>query len=359
MRRVAGVMLAVIMSAAAIVIAAQDPAPITPVAPLPPPFTEWLTAFRAEAAERGIRPEILDHAFAGVEPVEQILERDRSQAEFTLNLDSYLRRRLTPSFIRTAQKMYAGRRSLLTKVGEKYGVSPRVVVAVWGLESNFGRFAGVRPTIPTLATLAYDQRRSAMFRNELFSALEILNRGDIEPEHMKGSWAGAMGQTQFMPSSYLQYAEDFDGDGRRDIWSNTGDAIASIANYMKGHGWHADETWGREVRVSAAAAKRIVNEVARRNEGCRAVRDMTVALPMARWEALGVRLPGGKPLPKTDLPASLISGTSRHFLVYRNYHAILEYNCANSYALTVALLGDRIAAGPAPARPKTPARKRR
>ena len=156
----------------------------------------------------------------GVEPVEQILERDQSQAEFTMNLETYLKRGLTPATVRTAQQMFTEHRSLLTKIGEKYAVNPRVVIAVWGLESNFGRFAGVRPTIPTLATLAYDQRRGVMFRNELFSALEILNRGDIELDRLKGSWAGALGQPQFMPSSYLQYAEDFDGDGRRDIWTS-------------------------------------------------------------------------------------------------------------------------------------------
>jgi peptidoglycan lytic transglycosylase B len=338
MRRVAGVMLAVIMSAAAIVIAAQDPAPITPVAPLPPPFTEWLTAFRAEAAERGIRPEILDHAFAGVEPVEQILERDRSQAEFTLNLDSYLRRRLTPSFIRTAQKMYAGRRSLLTKVGEKYGVSPRVVVAVWGLESNFGRFAGVRPTIPTLATLAYDQRRSAMFRNELFSALEILNRGDIELDHLKGSWAGALGQPQFMPSSYLQYAEDFDGDGRRDIWTSEPDVFASVANYLKQHGWTKGDSWGREVKLVGKAAE----SVPVREAGCRAERAMTDPKPLKDWRKMGVKTMSGAPVPASSREASLMRAGKRSFLFYANYDAILAYNCAHTYALSVALLSDRL-----------------
>ena len=339
-------MLAVVLSAG-VIVTAQDPAPIAPasiapapiapVPPLPPPFSEWLTTLRAEAEERGIRPEILDQAFDGVEPVEQILERDRSQAEFTLNLESYLRRRLTPSFIRTAQKRYTDRRSLLTKIGEKYGVSPRVLVAVWGLESNFGRFAGVRPTIPTLATLAYDQRRSAMFRNELFSALEILNRGDIELDHLKGSWAGALGQPQFMPSSYLQYAEDFDGDGRRDIWTSEPDVFASVANYLKQHGWTKGDSWGREVKLGKAA-----ESVALRETGCRAERAMTDPMPLTAWRKMGVKTMSGALVPASTRDASLMRAGKRSFLLYSNYNAILAYNCAHTYAMSVALLSDRL-----------------
>src|SRR3954463_8374902 len=268
MTRVAAVMVAVFLGAGAVVVAQDPPAPIAPVAPLPPPFSEWLTAFRAEAPNRGIRPEVLERAFDGVEPVEQILERDRSQAEFTLNLESYLKRRLTRAIVRTGQQMYSQHRSLLAKVGEKYGVSPRVVVAVWGLESNFGRFAGVRPTIPTLTTLAYDQRRGAMFRSELLSALEILNRGDIELDRLKGSWAGALGQPQFMPSSYLLYAQDFDGDGRRDIWQSEPDVFASIANYLTAHGWNKEQTGGREVTRPAALIERLPDEAPMQTAGC-------------------------------------------------------------------------------------------
>src|SRR3954463_3676781 len=280
MTRVAAVMVAVFLGAGAVVVAQDPPAPIAPVAPLPPPFSEWLTAFRAEAAQRGIRPEVLERAFDGVEPVEQILERDRSQAEFTLNLESYLKRRLTRGIVRTGQQMYSQHRSLLAKVGEKYGVSPRVVVAVWGLESNFGRFAGVRPTIPTLATLAYDQRRGSMFRNELFSALEIVNRGDIELDRRKGSWAGALGQPQFMPSSYLEYAQDFDGDGRRDIWASEPDVFASVAYYLQQHGWTAGDSWGREVKIPAALRAKAA-AVPRRGTGCLAERIMTDPRPLS------------------------------------------------------------------------------
>ncbi|MBW8868846.1 MAG: lytic murein transglycosylase [Acidobacteria bacterium] len=341
MTRVAAVMVAVFLGAGAVVVAQDPPAPIAPVAPLPPPFSEWLTAFRAEAAQRGIRPEVLERAFDGVEPVEQILERDRSQAEFTLNLESYLKRRLTRGIVRTGQQMYSQHRSLLAKVGEKYGVSPRVVVAVWGLESNFGRFAGVRPTIPTLATLAYDQRRGSMFRNELFSALEIVNRGDIELERLKGSWAGALGQPQFMPSSYLQFAEDFDGDGRRDIWASEPDVFASVANFLKQHGWTKGESWGREVTLTGKA-RTAVDRLPVRAEGCRAERAMTDPLPLKTWRQMGVKIAGGALVPATAREASLLRAGTRNFLLYSNYGAILSYNCAHTYALSVALLSDQL-----------------
>jgi membrane-bound lytic murein transglycosylase B len=321
--------------------------------PARPSFAEWLAGVRAEAIARGVNEEIVDAALADViEPQPIILERDRSQAETVLPLEAYLARSLTPKVILAGRDALAAHRDLLEQVAERYGVPSRIIVAVWGLESNFGRFSGVRPTVPALATLAWDPRRAAFFRGELFDALEILNRGDIDLPRMKGSWAGAMGQTQFMPSSYLAFAEDFDGDGRRDIWSTPADVFASIANYLKGHGWAADRGWGREVKVAPEAARRIARDVAPRSGTCQATRNMSVALPLSRWAELGVRLPNGKALPKNDVPASLVSGATRHFLVDVNYDAILEYNCAHSYAITVALLGDAIASNKAPAAAK-------
>jgi membrane-bound lytic murein transglycosylase B len=310
-----------------------------------PTFAEWLAGVRTEALSRGIRQDIVDQALATVEePVREVLERDRSQAERVLPLESYISRRLTPAVVRTAREMYAAHRELLDQISTKYGVAPATIVAIWGAESNFGKFSGVRPTVAALATLAFDERRSVFFRAELFDALEILNRGDIELASMRGSWAGAMGQPQFMPSSYLQYAEDFDGDGRRDIWTSHADIFASIANYLKGYGWAAGKRWGREVKVSREVALRITAYIAPRAGTCQATRDMTVALPLTEWRGLGVRLPNGGALPIGDQPASLVSGSSRHFLVYQNYDVLLAYNCAHAYALSVALLADRVAA---------------
>jgi peptidoglycan lytic transglycosylase B len=308
-----------------------------------PSFSEWLAGIRADALNRGIRSEIVDQALATVEePEPSVIERDRTQAETVLSLEKYIARQLRPAVVRTAREMYNKHRKVLAEVSDHYGVSSRIIVGIWGVESNFGKFSGVRPTIGALATLAWDPRRSAFFRGELLNAMEILDRGDIDVSHMRGSWAGAMGQPQFMPSSYLKWAEDFDQDGRSDIWSSPPDVFASIANYMKAHGWKTGQTWGREVEMSRADAKTIANDVERRSGSCVARRDMTVALPVARWQELGVRQTNGDALPKTELTASLVSGTSRHFLVYDNYDALLEYNCAHSYAIAVALLSDRI-----------------
>jgi membrane-bound lytic murein transglycosylase B len=328
--------------------------------PARPSFSEWLAGVRTEALARGFRPEIVDAALAGVEePLPIILERDRSQAETVFSLEHYLARRLTTKLIMSGREALARHRELLDQIGATYGVPPRIIAAIWGIESNYGRFSGVRPTVAALATLAWDPRRSAFFRGELFDALEILNRGDIDLGHLRGSWAGAMGQVQFMPSSYLKYAQDFDGDGRRDIWSTPADVFASIANYLKGRGWTPDQTWGREVKVTPDVARRIRSDVAPRSGTCQATRNMTVALPIARWKELGVRLPNGKPLPDSDVPASLVAGSTRHFLVNPNYDAILEYNCSHSYAITVALLGDAIAStGKIPAQAQAKAKSR-
>ena len=329
---------------------------LPPVAPLPqPPFEEWLSALRAEALTRGIREATLDAALTGLEPVPTVIQRDRNQAEIVQTLDRYLAERMSKKVVATAQTMRKTHEALLKQVSEKYGVPPGVLVSIWGLESNFGRFSGVRPTIPALATLAWDRRRATFFRGELLDALEILDRGDIDLEHLRGSWAGAMGQVQFMPSSYLEWAEDFDGDGRRDIWSTPADVFASIANYLLGHGWTAGQPWGREVKIAPEAARRIATQIERRDGGCQATREMTVPLPIAKWNELGVRLMNGKKLPvaadapgaraprsESDVRASLVSGTKRHFIVYGNYDVLLAYNCAHSYALTVGLLADSL-----------------
>ena len=333
--------------------AATGPAPPAALPPAAAPdsrpsFAEWLEGVRAEAVARGIRQEVADQALANIdEPLPVVIERDRTQAETVLSIETYLNRQITARRVRTGREMMARHKATLDKVAATYGVPTRIIGGIWGMESNFGSFSGVRPTIAALATLAWDPRRSAYFRSELFNALEILNRGDIELPRLKGSWAGAMGQPQFMPSSYLQFAEDFDGDGRRDIWTTPGDVFASIANYLKGHGWQQGQTWGREVSVSAAAATRIAGQVARRAGSCQATRDMTVALPLTEWQQLGVRALGGGALPKATVSGALVSGSKRHFLVYENYDALLQYNCAHAYALSVALLGDRLAAQPA------------
>lgn len=304
-------------------------------------FAAFLGELKDEAVRRGITEAVATRALDGLEPLPIVVERDRGQAEAVLSIDSYVRRRLTPGTLRKAQRMAATHAALLKKVSAAYGVPPKYLVAVWGIESNFGAFTGVRPTVQALATLAYDGRRGELFRNELFDALRIVDRGHIGLDRMKGSWAGAMGQPQFMPSSYLRYAEDFDGDGQRDIWASQPDVFASIANYLKAYGWDADATWGRQVRVPGRVADTMA-QAGSRGEGCRAERALSRRRSLKEWQEMGVRTTAGGALPVVDRQASLLDAGDRQFLVYTNYEAILGYNCANAYALSVALLGDRL-----------------
>ena len=318
-------------------------------APAPPPapavdearFTAFLAELKTEAVDRGISAAVAARALDGLTPLPVVVERDRGQAEAVLSIDDYVRRRLTPTTVRRAREMAARHKAILQQVGKAYGVQPRYLVAVWGIESNFGRFTGVRPTVQALATLAYDGRRGTLFRNELFDALRIVERGHASLDDLKGSWAGAMGQPQFMPSSYLRYAEDFDGDGERDIWGNPADVFASIANYLKAYGWDGEATWGRPVRLPAPA-REIVERAGSRGEGCRAERALSRRQSLAEWQAMGVRTASGGNLPTADRAASLLVGGRTNYLVYGNYEAILGYNCANAYALSVAMLGDRL-----------------
>ncbi len=330
----------VVLSCAALVAQTADSVPSVPARPS---FAEFLAGIKTEAIARGIRAEIIDEAFAGIEePSAVVIERDRTQAEIVQTLERYLSQRVTAKAITTGREMFAQQHDLLDEISATYGVPSSLLVSVWGFESNFGRFSGTRPTVAALATLAWDPRRAALFHRELLAALEILNRGDIELPKMLGSWAGAMGQVQFIPTSYLQFAEDYDGDGRRDIWSTPADVFASIANYMKGHGWKTGESWGHEVIITPDARRRIAKEIERRDGTCQATRDMTVVLPASRWRSLGVRMMNGDKLSEDAPAAALVTGQARSFLVYRNYDALLEYNCAHSYAIGVALLADRI-----------------
>lgn len=317
------------------------PAPTAP-ADSRPPFAEFLALLKEQAIAAGVSAATVDASLNGLEPLEVVVERDRSQAEVVLTIDQYVNRRLTRAFVRAATERAMQHRAELTPIARQFGVEGSVIVAIWGMESNFGRFTGTRPTVQALATLAWEGRRRALFTNELISALHILDKGYIELGQMKGSWAGAMGQAQFMPSSYLAYAQDFDGDGRRDIWKTLPDVFASIANYLSAHGWKDDQIWGREVRIPAAGATKLAASVGFRQDGCRANRELTVAVPLAKWQALGVRTAGGGALPAVDRAASLLRAGSKSYLVHRNYDALLGYNCAHAYALAVGLLSDRL-----------------
>jgi membrane-bound lytic murein transglycosylase B len=319
------------------IVAGQESGP-----PPAAPFADWLADLRKEALARGISERTVDAALTGLEPEPTVVERDQTQPERTQTIDEYLKRHVNQKTVTTAREMAKRHAALLKEVSARYGVQSSVIVAVWGLESNFGRFSGVRPTIAALATLAYDNRRAAMFREELFAALQIVDRGDIGLSKMKGSWAGAMGQPQFMPSSYLKFAEDFDHDGARDIWGSAADVFASIANYLKQKGWEPGAPWGMQVEVPSSEEAKIEVAAPFRAEGCEAVRLMTESLPLSRWRALGVRRNSSHPLPNTATTASLVRAGSRDYLVFDNYSVLLQYNCAHAYALAVGLLAAQI-----------------
>lgn len=344
-RAAAAVLAAAVALAAHAGTEAQAPVvfapPVTEAAP--PAFDAWLAELRAEAASRGIGQPTIDRLLGSVDRLDVVVERDRAQPEITLTLDQYLKRRLTPTFVNAARRAARDHRQLLARVERRYGVPSSIVVAIWGLESNFGRFTGVRATVPALVTLAYDGRRASLFRQELFAALTIVDRGEVEASRLKGSWAGALGQPQFMPSTFLTDAVDFDGDGRRDIWQSTPDVLASIANYLKSRGWVRGQRWGREVAVPGPASSRIAASIPRRATGaCRAVRDLTEPRPLDTWGDLGIRLTGGGRLPSSDMEASLVRLDRHAYLVYRNFEVLLAYNCAHTYALSVVTLAERI-----------------
>ncbi len=307
-----------------------------------PEFSEFVSQLKEQALAKGVSAATVEAALTGLDPLAVVVERDRTQAETVLTIDQYLQRRLTRSFVRTAKEKATTHRAVLRKVSATYGPPARLIVAVWGMESNFGRFTGTRPTVQALATLAWEGRRGPFFTSELMDALQILDKGYIELNQMQGSWAGAMGQPQFMPSSYLAHARDFDGDGRRDIWGTLPDVFASIANYMKAYGWQVDQAWGREVTLPAGGAGPLVEKIGLRESGCRASRELTVAIPLEKWQALGVRTTTGASLPKVRRMASLLRAGKQAYLVYPNYDTLLGYNCAHAYALAVGLLADRI-----------------
>lgn len=333
------VVAALLLSVAAL--GAQQPAQTqAPSAQLT--FEEFLAGLRTEAVSKGISQPTIDAALSNVEPLPVAVERDRNQPEQVITLDKYVSQRLTPKTIATAKSMMVEHAELLERVKTAYGIPPNIMIAVWGIESNYGTFTGTRAIVPALATLAYNGRRP-LFRAELFNALKIIDAGHITLDQLKGSWAGAMGQPQFMPSSYLKYAVDFDKDGRADIWTSTADVFGSIANYLKEYGWKADGKWGREVQFAKNARAKIGRPVPMRTSNCLAEREMTEYRPMSEWTKLGVMQLGGKALLKSDPDAALVRGDKRQFLVFKNYDALLGYNCANSYAVSIGLIADRLA----------------
>ena len=294
-------------------------------------FDTWLSTFRDEARAKGIEETTLDRAFVGVQPIDRVIELDRRQPEGTITFDQYLERVISDARVEQGRRMLRENRVILDQVAAEFGVQPRFVVALWGIETSYGNFTGGFPVIGALATLAYDGRRGEYFRRELLNALNVVQEGHIDVEKMVGSWAGAMGQTQFMPSSFLNFATDFDGDGAKDIWTSRPDVFASAANYLRNVGWRDDITWGRRVRLPQGFDS--------------ALADLDVVKRLSEWQRLGVRREDGSALPTRDLNASVVlpggvSGPA--YIVYDNYRSILRWNRSLYFATAVGHLSDRI-----------------
>jgi membrane-bound lytic murein transglycosylase B len=298
-------------------------------------FSNFLKGVRKEALRKGIAAKTLDAALKGIKPIPRVVELDRKQPEFSMTFAKYRQIVAPKSRVKRGRKKFAENRKILDEVSAKYGVQARFIVAFWGIETGYGRTLGGFKVIPALATLAHDGRRSKYFRTELMNALKILDQGHISPAKMIGSWAGAMGQSQFMPSSFINFAVDHDGDGRRDIWRTRADVFASAANYLAKSGWRGDETWGRAVRLPK---KFNVNHAG-----------LKVRKDLATWQKLGIRNRNGSNLPARKLRASLIlpekGRTKPAYLVYQNFRTILKWNRSNYFALGVGILSDAIGKG--------------
>jgi len=313
-----------------------------------PAFKVWLDGVRKEALEKGISEATLDKALAGVKPIVRVIKRDRNQPEIKQPYQHYLKSRVSPWRKEKGAKMVQEHSAALDAVAARYGVQGRFVAAIWGIETNYGTVPLSYSVFDAVATLAYDKRRAARFRRELFAALEILDKGHTSFDKMKGSWAGAMGQPQFMPENYLKYAQDFDGDGSKDIWESKADVFASIANYLKSYGWRNDQTWGRKVKLPKGGETSLVGK---QEEGltpdriCKPFKTMGVWRDLQDWQELGVRRLSGADLPPRSIPAALIvgdKGDDEGYLVYRNFCSIMRYNPSFKYALAVGLLSDVI-----------------
>lgn len=295
-------------------------------------FSLCLTSLQSQARSAGVSESIVGAVVPGLQRQERVISLDRSQPEFVQTFADYLERRVTPERVERGRALLAEHRPFLLDLQKKYGVPPQYLVAFWGLETNYGGYLGRMPTLDSLATLACDARRSDFFAGEFIAALQLMQREALQPDDMQGSWAGAVGHTQFMPSSYLRYAVDGDGDGQIDLWGSKQDALASGGNYLQSLGWQPSLRWGREVRLPTDFPFELAGHRDRRR-------------PLAEWKALGVRRSDGGILPSVDVDAALLVPAGHlgpAFLIYHNFDVIMRWNRSELYAIAVGHLADRI-----------------
>jgi membrane-bound lytic murein transglycosylase B len=300
-------------------------------------FATWLAGLKADARTKGLSQASIDAALNGLQPISRVLDLDRQQPEFSLDFPHYLARVVSPDRVAKGRHLMVLNRHVLSEVAARYQVPAPTIAAMWGIETDYGRATGGFQVFGALATLAYDGRRSAYFRDELINALRIVDGSGIDPNQMTGSWAGAMGQCQFMPSTYLKFAQSWSGTGKPDIWGKPADVFASAANYLKQLGWKKSETWGREVRVPADLDAALLG--------------LTTKKSITEWAKLGIRRSDGKNLPKSAIAASLIRADSNKdgivtpgptYLVYDNFRALMKWNHSTYFALAAGTLADQL-----------------
>jgi len=301
----------------------------------PVPFEEWLEGLKAEAKQRKFSEDTVA-ALEDLLPLPEVIEKDRTQPETVMTFERYRTLILSEWRINKGRELYARHRELLEETGKKYGVQPEYLVALWGVESAYGTRQGDFSILGALATLAHEGRRATFFRGELFAAMKILDQGHATPETLKGSWAGAMGQCQFMPSTFLRHAADGNGDGRKDIWSTEADVFASAARFLSRIGWDPKSPWGQEVKVPEKLDPELFNQ----------------KLPkrLTQWRALGIKTLDGEPVERGTRKATLArpgGETGPTYLMHANYHALMNWNRSKFFGTTVSLLAAEIAK-PAP-----------
>lgn len=310
-------------------------------------FDVWLDELKAEAVSRGFRDKSIEAAFSEIKaPEPRIVNSDRNQPEVVESYAEYIKRRVTDWRKQNGKLLLKKHEELLKRIAREYGVQPRFIVAIWGMETNYGHIPLKESIFSVLATLAYDKRRAEFFRNQFFDALTILDKGLAPYEKMKSSWAGAMGQCQFMPENFLKYAVDYDKDGKRDIWDTEADVFASIANYLSSFGWKDHETWGRPVILPYIPIEDLFAERPDdlpAEEQCERYEDLKVWRDLQVWQSLGVRRMTGTDLPTKSIPASLIKGDpgdNKGYIIYRDFCTIMRFNPAFKYAISIGLLAD-------------------
>lgn len=293
-------------------------------------WSSWLSAFRQRALREGIQPVVAERVLGGMRPIDKVIELDQRQAGGKPSWATYRDRVVSAQRINAGIRKLQDNRVTLDMIRTRYNIAPSVVCALWGVESSYGSFTGGFSVPNALATLAWEGRRQELFERELVAAMKIIQRGDISYGGMLGSWAGAMGQCQFMPTTYLNYAVDFDGDGRRDIWNSTPDVLASIANYITQAGWNGRYIWGREVAVPRGLPT-----------------GLDRGMSLAAWHSRGVRPIEGDNLPTDDINAWIVTtddGLGQSYLVYQNFKTLMVWNRSTYFALSVGLLADEISA---------------